>query len=1310
MTSIALLCCASLMASRPTGTRRRTEQFAEDEVAQPAARGQRRARNRERPRGEQRSLPPVAAIVVIPATLPAEAPESDTLAARLERTVRSLISQDYAAVSLILADQSSGLGDQVVAAGVGAHVLKVPAEATNAEATNTAAMAVTGAPFLCLVRCGVVLEPEAISKLVEEAYRSRAGIVGPKIRNYDEPDELLDVGWSIDRFAVPYSEVVPGEVDQEQHDAVRDVFFVSDAVMLVRSDLFNDLDGFDVAHELGHRDLEFCWRARLLGSRVVVQPGAVAYARPPAQASDKERPNSRTLAAAERVEIRRRMRTMLTCYSRESLWRLIPEKLLSALASAFALILTGRFRLAGAQMSAWSRVVVDARAVRGIRKPLQAKRKVADADLRYLQVRGGVRFFGYISQSFQVEDRLLAVSTTSQKLSERIALWAARPTTYLWALILMVMIVAGRSFLIDGVPSIGSMAHWPSVSDLWRTFTSQWNYAAFGAPDAPEPRTLVLAGLSLPLLANTALTQTLLVVFAMPLGAWGVARLVRPFSWQIWPSFLAAVAYMINPMPRNAIAQGQFGPLCAYVLMPWVVLAIVRIFGVARLSMPEQSARSVTPSTSGLANSAATAASPPSQEDDALHADDDGAAQDPQLDQAVEAQRRVSGVVVAEPTLLEPDRLSSRRWGVEVSGAPTWLGPVSRALPVAVLAAILFALYPPSFLLLVAVVLVWALLIPLTGMPGPTLKAVGVFMGALLLGALLLMPWSFKIWDPAGAGEEVTTGVLDLARFAVGPHGHSWMDWGLVVAALASLFIARGERLVWAMRAWAMALVGWAAVWLPGHSGLGGFPGGTTGPLVLAAVGVAWAVGLSIIAFNEDVRSAGLSWRHGAAVLALALLLFPLLSFAGMSLDGTWKMPGRTWDDALSWLPSEARKGEFRMVWLGDVETLPGTPVEGPDGLGVWITRNAQSDVTDLSARGEGPAYTDFDQYVQLALNGQTSRLGHLLSTYGIKFLAVPDGISPKATQAARQDVLRALETQTDLARIDTDEPIALYQNVAFMPVKAQLPGGPGGLMLATRPQSADSSIDIQGATSAFPLGLRPGQGGVGEPGALIWGEQYNSAWRASTATGRVSSQEIMGGMNGFQIDAGGAVTVQYETQWHRWPWLAAQVLMWAAAVVALFRLRRRRNHYLSIDAVAEVDVVDEEIPDVFTDVVTGGPDIPDAIADTGAFKALGALEATGPLRGLDLGEEVHHQRVDDLQSSGSRPQDDSSTVLPAEAVDEAFDAFEHPDEADDVQTRRVTRRQARRETAENPSGDPGEPSAGDRGRERPPADDEGDS
>ena len=116
--------------------------------------------------------------------------------------------------------------------------------------------------------------------MVEEAYRSNAGIVGPKLVDYDTPEILLEVGMAIDHYGVPFSGIEPGEVDQEQHDAVRDVFFVSNAAMLVRADLFHELGGFDAATFPGSDDLDLCWRGRLAGARVLVAPGRARPAPP----------------------------------------------------------------------------------------------------------------------------------------------------------------------------------------------------------------------------------------------------------------------------------------------------------------------------------------------------------------------------------------------------------------------------------------------------------------------------------------------------------------------------------------------------------------------------------------------------------------------------------------------------------------------------------------------------------------------------------------------------------------------------------------------------------------------------------------------------------------------------------------------------------------------------------------------------------------------------------------------------------------------------------------------------------------------
>ena len=105
-------------------------------------------------------------------------------------------------------------------------------------------------------------------------FRSNAGIVAPKLVDWDHPQRLLQVGMGADKGGAPVTLVEPGELDQEQHDAVRDVFVAPGGCVLVRADLFEALGGFDEGMSMFGEDLDLSWRAQVAGARVVVAPGA----------------------------------------------------------------------------------------------------------------------------------------------------------------------------------------------------------------------------------------------------------------------------------------------------------------------------------------------------------------------------------------------------------------------------------------------------------------------------------------------------------------------------------------------------------------------------------------------------------------------------------------------------------------------------------------------------------------------------------------------------------------------------------------------------------------------------------------------------------------------------------------------------------------------------------------------------------------------------------------------------------------------------------------------------------------------------
>ena len=99
--------------------------------------------------------------------------------------------------------------------------------------------------FFCFLHDDVALDPSAIRLLVEESTARTPGSSGRSWSAWDDPGVLQHVGLGVDRFGEIDSFVEEGEVDQEQHDAVRDVFALPSACLMVRADLFRAIAGFD---------------------------------------------------------------------------------------------------------------------------------------------------------------------------------------------------------------------------------------------------------------------------------------------------------------------------------------------------------------------------------------------------------------------------------------------------------------------------------------------------------------------------------------------------------------------------------------------------------------------------------------------------------------------------------------------------------------------------------------------------------------------------------------------------------------------------------------------------------------------------------------------------------------------------------------------------------------------------------------------------------------------------------------------------------------------------------------------------------
>ena len=147
-----------------------------------------------------------------------------------------------------------------------AFVRHLPGRPGYGAASNEVLGMVEGAAFFLLLHDDVALDPDAIHKMVEESFRSNAGVVSPKFVNWDDSSVLLHVGMSCDKTGAVVDRILEGEVDHGQHDAVRDVFVAPGGCILIRADLFRELKGFDPGIVAMGEDLDLSWRCQVAGA------------------------------------------------------------------------------------------------------------------------------------------------------------------------------------------------------------------------------------------------------------------------------------------------------------------------------------------------------------------------------------------------------------------------------------------------------------------------------------------------------------------------------------------------------------------------------------------------------------------------------------------------------------------------------------------------------------------------------------------------------------------------------------------------------------------------------------------------------------------------------------------------------------------------------------------------------------------------------------------------------------------------------------------------------------------------------------
>jgi len=934
----------------------------------------------------------------------------------LEVTLASLAAQDYEELSLLVIanGEHDNVTERVAAIAPKAFVRTLDENKGFGAACNEAALMVDGAAFFLFCHDDVRLETNVVQMMVEAAFRTNAGIVTPKVVQYEDPMVLVHVGQTSDRFGVVQERVDMGEIDHGQQDLERDVFVAPGGVTLVRCDLFTTLRGFDPLIPVLGEDLDLCWRAQVAGARVVVAPSAKVAHRQTIATGE------RTVSAVgtrrrSRQDLQRRHQLMVVATGWGRVTTLLTLPLLAAmdLFEFFLALFTADTDRAGAIVSSWLWLFNNRKRIRERRRLRGQVQVLSDSELRRLQVGGasrlkrftttllregldrargvlpevdsfqestssgetsGVGFAAAFSESEEFDEIRESDEISLRRRASRI-LTSFRAQAAAIVAVAVFWLIATRNLAVMPLPLIGRLAPLDSWWSTWRHFFASWspNGLGTGTPGMPGYGVLGFAGTFV--FGRMGILPRLALIFAIPAGSIGIARLLKN-RVSNRARIVASIAYLAMPLGLNMISQGRIDVLLFVAAAPFIIRRLFELLAIPSFRDGAYPA----PVHFGLQGWRGTEA----------------------------GQRTVLVMIIALVSAMAPATLIAVLViFVGISTARFFESDEnsSRVRP-------------------------WRTLLSILG-------SVSIFLLPLTINVVFAGRRALETFGTA-RGTWAAPSFASLLRGADGNLGHSWAAWLLPLVGLLSFFVCQGIRRNIASKVAAIATLSLVLATLSLHHWMGPFTPDVDVLLALYMAMIALLVGLGVSALENDLKQAGFGWRQIFAGFLVSMLVISTAPFLLSSASGRFDLPANSVAQSLSSL-APSNSGSYRVLWLGDPTVLPVAGWSVAPGLEAATTMNGLPSGSTLFSPPDSSTSDLLLTDVKLALQGRTVRLGSLLSNMGVSTIVVMNASSPELAgvqsvplRPVPNTLSTALRQQSDLALELKTSSVEVYANTKF--------------------------------------------------------------------------------------------------------------------------------------------------------------------------------------------------------------------------------------------------------------------------------------
>lgn len=1035
--------------------------------------------------------------------------------------------------------------------------------------TGTGTGAAPATEWIWLLHDDAAPAPEALAELLQAVERAPSvTVAGCKQLDWHSERRLIDVGLSTSRWAERLTLIDADELDQGQYDGRSDTFAVNSAGMLVRRDVWEDLRGFDPALPGTGDDVDFCWRNRLAGHRVVVVPSARML-------HVSHRPNALGNAtAARKAQVHLRL-------THAAVWKVPLHAAGALLGSLFKLVLSIAVKDPGhgfsqllATFGALGRPAAvfrgrrNAARTRRIRRSvingLQTPRREVWAHRRSLMEALGADDSG---EGLTGNDAL-AEQPTGDSADDFAALTTSERGWVGNGALLAILITAAASlvgllslFRAEAVSGGAMIPASPRLGEIWNHASGWWVTLGAGLPGHGDPFGYVLWVLGVLGAGNANSALGWLLILAMPLSALGAWFAAGALTQRRRLRLAAALVWAGAPALQVALNQGRVGALLVHVMMPLLVLALLRATGSAagrgRYAVPAPGERRFT-----------------------------------------------------EPPPAKPG----------INGTPSWTAAAAAGLALAVVTAAAPSLLLPAVVLvaLCGTLLgrrgrtVWWALLPCLALFAPFLMSTLDRPRAVLADPGLPLAFdAAPLWQQA-LGQPLRFasggGLTGLPVF--GPD--SAVPWALLLAlliglpalflAVAALFLSgRPPRIARAL--WTAALLLLAGGWLSSHVATGASANvmvtAFTGPAVSAAafaiLGAA-LIGAAGLLDSADRAAAATAGRRillrATAVTAMVLLLAGPL--AGLTVWAAQNVL-RPAAGAPVTEPSSAASpgidgtgplGTPKLVQPAESRTLPATAIdrgEGPEQSRTLLISTGENGTFDATLmRGAG---TTLDALSTIAAARP------IMGEPGQETVRDDDAVSASLRNVVATIVAgQGVDPREELEQLGVGFVVLRAADTAAQLTASRMDAVPGlvavgktdvGWLWRISPlnqpaiQAADVAhrvriVDGAGATVGLvPSGAVSADAAVpaGPEGRLVvLAERADPGWSA-WLDGRRLTATTSGWAQAFTLPAqGGQLSLRYEAPWAVWAGVAQAVIIGLTALLAIPMPARRPNTGLSRD------------------------------------------------------------------------------------------------------------------------------------------------